>query len=108
MPPLSQTAISIAIVGFVLAFASCGAASSNLSVAPDNPRQLNNSNLQFSASRNGKDFSNRVQWSSSNPTVASVRRNRQSHLVERRIHDNQHPGRCGSSTSFDPADRDHG
>jgi len=44
----------------------------NLIISPTNPRQLSNSSLQFRATLNRKDVSRKVQWRSSNASVATV------------------------------------
>lgn len=51
----------------------CSAATITLS--PINPRQLSNSSLQFTAKVNGKDITKLMQWSSSNPAVATIDKN---------------------------------
>jgi len=43
-----------------------------LMISPASPMQLRNSTLQFTATLNKKDVTGKVQWRSSNPTVASI------------------------------------
>ena len=56
----------------VLTMASLCSGTSRLMISPLNPKQLSKSALQFTATLNGKDVSKRVQWSSSNPAVATI------------------------------------
>jgi hypothetical protein len=62
----------LAFMGLVLALVPCATASSKLAVSPENPHQLKNSGVQFSALSNGKAVKGPVQWSSSNPSVATI------------------------------------
>jgi hypothetical protein len=63
---------TLALVGLVLAMESSARASSTLAVSPENPRQLQNLSVRFTALLNGKALKAPVQWSSSNPTVAII------------------------------------
>jgi hypothetical protein len=66
---------------WALTLPSFVSAASKLAISPHNPRQLNNSSLQFTASLNGRDLSNRVRWSSSNPAIAIIDSNGKASLV---------------------------
>jgi Bacterial Ig-like domain (group 2) len=52
-----------------------------LSIAPSNPKQLSHSSIQFTAALNRHEMSDRVRWSSSNPSVASIDRNGKATLL---------------------------
>ena len=56
----------------VIALPSFCLAATKLIVSPANPRQLSNSNVQFAATLNGRDVTKTVQWSSSNPVIATI------------------------------------
>jgi hypothetical protein len=56
----------------VFALAPLAAASDKLTVSPANPRLLKNSLMQFTATLNGKDLTQVVRWTSSNPAVSAI------------------------------------
>src|SRR5215472_18226794 len=69
--PAVRRLSGLVLVAFMLPLLSV--AESKLAISPTNPRQLSNSTLQFTALLNGKAAKAApVQWSSSNPAVATI------------------------------------
>lgn len=64
--------LDLGLIAVVLTMSSLCSASAKLTISPANPRQLSNSSLQFTATLNNKDVSAKVQWASSQPSVAII------------------------------------
>jgi hypothetical protein len=77
----TRTRAFSAIFCLLLLCAAYGMAADKLAITPDNARQLRNSQLRFTARLHGRDFIDRVRWSSSNPAVATIDRDGQATLL---------------------------
>lgn len=65
----------------VLTMALLCSGTTRLMISPVNPKQLSKSSLQFTATLNGKDVTKQMQWSSSNPAVATIDGNGAANLL---------------------------